>query len=1137
MNESKKRFRVALSFAGEKRDFVAQVAASLAERFGEAAVLYDMFKGHKADFARTDLDVYLPNLYRTESDLIVLFLCEDYAKKRWCKLEWRFIRQLIATADEGRIMFLSFDDIGAVPEIGILDGDGYLSIAKHSPNEIAEFILIRLARNEGKADNFYTTDLGSAPWKRSNSGAKQSPSTENTLEDSLRTASQPAFHGLQRKAVYEKLQGPWLSNGPCVAILQGFPGCGKTQLASALASKDRIVLDPISVELGSSDPSLDLLLNLAATLQDHGIGELNAEIDKGESGDLYDALLKVLRRERILIIVDEFQCVLDDANAQPPPQWQKLIESLNNSARAEGRLLLISNRSISIERWSEKCPIHEIKGFSNDEAATFLAQVLEEKGLASRVPTERLEELGRRLGGNPRAIRTLVGSLKSDTLEDLLPAIPSLESIGDVVLAKELLDKFERDLIARTIPNLGDDVASFMRWLAVNRRPITKAYYAELAKIFKDSKALRASLFDRFFLELTQLGDQMHPLAREVCVTRLRLANPEWRKAHSLAADYHLQAFRSSQASPVRHVAASFSELRHHLVESGRTGELYNASVRMTKFVLSRIPKPKHSKIPHTIESLEEHIALISALPEGEREPGLEYHLALCLKQRNTGNDYKNALSHVRMAARADSYYAVWLLLIEIEYEINGVVAMRAAMNKALRYLGNGSNVSAIYRACANLLDKDGRPEEAINLLESAASTPGLGGVASLVSLCSRLLQRDGDNERAIRLLKSVANKPNLQEAGLVYSHWASTLLQQNQIDEAIELLDRAIHTPGMTKLHSLYVLKAECLVKLGSDTQAINALFEGIEDTRVFDAGPIYCKCAEVLVANSRVEDAVRTMERGIESKAIKDPLPLYHSLAGILEKTGQPGEGVRLLKGAIANRWLRREPSLYLVCSKLLFHQRKLDQAITILDQGLGEPRLAERNLLIQMKADFTARMGRTEEAINILRSAVTSGANPHHLEFLYCDCAELMAKSGKLFDAIELLQTGACSPAIGNKSILYQLCAKLLVKDGQSSKAIELLKKALTSPGITGTVILYQACAKILVKEKRRGEAVELLMGGIHGPKIGNLGSLYQACAEILITEGQREQAITLLKEGMIEYPKDQGVKDLLKKIGGG
>lgn len=1128
---------MALSFAGEKRDFVAQVAASLAERFGEAAVLYDMFKGHKADFARLDLDVYLPNLYRKESELIVLFLCDDYAKKRWCNLEWRFIRQLIKTDDEGRIMFLSFDNIGPASDIGILDGDGYLPIADYSPNEITEFILIRLARNEGKDDNFYTTGLGATSWKRSDSGTRQLSSTENSLEDSLRSANQPTFHGLQRKAIYEKLQGAWMCNGPSVAILQGFPGCGKTQLASALASRDRIVLDPISVELGSSDPSLDLLLNLAETLHDHGIGELNAEIDKGEIGDLYDALLKVLRRQRILIMVDEFQCVLDDANAQPPPQWQKLIDSLNNSARAEGRLLLISNRSIGIERWSEKCPIHEIKGFSNHEAATFLAQLLEEKGLASRVPTERLEELGRRLGGNPRAIRTLVGSLKSDALEDLLPAIPSLESIGDVVLAKELLDKFERDLIARAIPNLGDDVASFMRWLAVNRRPITKAYYAELAKVFKDSKALRASLFDRFFLELTQTGDQMHPLAREVCVTRLRLAHPEWRKAHSLAADYHLQAFRSSQASPVRHVAASFSELRHHLVESGRTGELYNASVRMTKFVLSRIPKPKHSKIPHTIESLEEHIALISALPEGEREPGLEYHLALCLKQRNTGNDYKNALSHVRKAARADSYYAVWLLLIELEYEINGVAAMRAAMNKALQYLGNGSNVSAVYRACANLLDKDGRPEEAINLLESAASTPGLAGVASLVSFCSRLLQRDGDNERAIRLLKTIANKTDVREIGLVYGHWASVLMQQNLFDDAVELLDRAIQMPGMTKLHSLYVLKAECLIKLGSDTKAINALFEGIEDTRVFDAGPIYCKCAELLVANSRIEDAVQMMERGIESKAIKDPLPLYHSLAGILEKTGQPDEGVRLLKGAIANRWLRREPSLYLVCSNLLFHQRNLDQAIAVLDQGLSEPKLAERNLLIQKKADYTARMGRTEEAINILKAAVTSDRNPHHLEFLYRDCAELMAKTGELPEAIEILRTGAGSPAIGNKSILYQLCAKLLVKDGQTSEAIKLLKEALRSPGITGTVILYQACAKILVKEGKLGEAVELLMEGIHGPKIGNMGSLYQACAEILITKGQRAQAIALLKEGMNKYPKDQGVKDLHKKIAGG
>ena len=43
-----KRFRIAFSFAGEKRNFVAQVAGILAKRFGEDHVLYDKY--HEAEF-------------------------------------------------------------------------------------------------------------------------------------------------------------------------------------------------------------------------------------------------------------------------------------------------------------------------------------------------------------------------------------------------------------------------------------------------------------------------------------------------------------------------------------------------------------------------------------------------------------------------------------------------------------------------------------------------------------------------------------------------------------------------------------------------------------------------------------------------------------------------------------------------------------------------------------------------------------------------------------------------------------------------------------------------------------------------------------------------------------------------------
>jgi hypothetical protein len=86
---STKRFRIAFSFAGEKRDFVAKVAAILAKRFGESAILYDKF--HEAEFARYDLGIYLPKLYRDESDLVVAVLCPDYDQKIWTGWEWMAI--------------------------------------------------------------------------------------------------------------------------------------------------------------------------------------------------------------------------------------------------------------------------------------------------------------------------------------------------------------------------------------------------------------------------------------------------------------------------------------------------------------------------------------------------------------------------------------------------------------------------------------------------------------------------------------------------------------------------------------------------------------------------------------------------------------------------------------------------------------------------------------------------------------------------------------------------------------------------------------------------------------------------------------------------------------------------------------
>jgi len=147
----RRRFDVALSFPGEHRRFVAQVAQHLAARVDRERVLYDRFC--EAEFARVNLDVYLPRLYREDSELIVLFLCPEYAAKRWCQLEWRHIRQLLATAEEDRIMLLSFGDPGDRSDLGIVPGDGFADIRDRGPDEIAQLILQRLGPPPPKTES------------------------------------------------------------------------------------------------------------------------------------------------------------------------------------------------------------------------------------------------------------------------------------------------------------------------------------------------------------------------------------------------------------------------------------------------------------------------------------------------------------------------------------------------------------------------------------------------------------------------------------------------------------------------------------------------------------------------------------------------------------------------------------------------------------------------------------------------------------------------------------------------------------------------------------------------------------------------------------------------------------------------
>lgn len=132
-------FQVAMSFPGEHRPYVALTVSKLREQLGPDTVFYD--HDYQAQLARPNLDVLLQDIYRNRSSLVVVFLCEKYAAKQWCGLEWRAIRDMIKSKQDDQIMFVRFDDAHVD---GVFLIDGYIDARRYSPNDLADFVLTRL---------------------------------------------------------------------------------------------------------------------------------------------------------------------------------------------------------------------------------------------------------------------------------------------------------------------------------------------------------------------------------------------------------------------------------------------------------------------------------------------------------------------------------------------------------------------------------------------------------------------------------------------------------------------------------------------------------------------------------------------------------------------------------------------------------------------------------------------------------------------------------------------------------------------------------------------------------------------------------------------------------------------------------
>ena len=1108
-----KRFSIALSFPSDKRYFVEQTANYLSTELTKDRVLYDQY--YEDEFARIDLDIYLPNLYLTESELIVIFLCSGYKNKRWCGLELRSIRQLIATPEQNRIMLLNFDENENYSDLGILPGDGYLSIKERKPEVIADLILKRLSRLQPQSVSKKSLDLKTVQ--------------EN---DDTNSITSLGFHGSQRQEIINSCLSKWKVSGPAVSILYGISGIGKTQVALEYANKINLKSILVTPQHNSPEPISSFFTDISEALKDIGVNEISKEMDDNPNGDLFNVLLRTLRSHKVLIIIDDFQNVISSEADLPPPQWRKFIENLNNSINPNGRLLLISNRTFSADRWNENCHVEKLEGLSKTEAGELLNNLLKRDNLQDKIPTNRLTELGERLGGNPRAIKTLAASLKYSDLDDLISLDPDLFKIGDVNIAPELVVNFERALIEHAIPSMDADLLNLLELMSVFRRPFSKEAYISYAEDISEVITLRKKLIERFLWDTNSNRDSLHPLAREICINKLRVKKEEWAKSHAMAANYYLKLFKTSANNNVSKVTASYSELRHHLYESGRMNELHRANIKLTKYALNQIPKHIQSSTPKNTEILEEHIALISSIPDDTRSSGFEYHLALCLKKRNTGDDLKKALVHVRKAINPNAYYATWLLLIELEHLLNGVESMKVAQAKALKHLKGGNNSFAVYLLCAELLVKDDRYNEAIELLKSGINEETVTCLATLITRCVSYMEQAGRINDAIKLLSDNIDNSQMPEYEILYVKYASLLTKVDRQEDAITLLKSAIKKESVTRLGDLYGTLAKLLIKTNQHDEASKWFESALNDSRVFDLTDTYLNYVDLLITREKLDEALEMLEKGIHSNAVKNPLQLYHKLSEILATSGKIIEATTLLKGTLRNETLAKEPSIYLTCAKIYFKNKQLDEAINILKQGLQKQGLKEKGQIYVMTSDYLQRQGKIDEAISLLLQGINDKREYTHFS-LYQSCADLMTKAGRMTDAVTLIEKGIESQAQSNKAILYQTYAKLLEKCGHTPRAIEVLKGAIKIPGIPGKVALYQACASLLTKNGLENEAIKLLKSAFNSSKLGNLVSLYQQCAEIMYGLKQHGDALSVLNQGLIEYPNDKNLKLAISK----
>ena len=135
------KYHIALSFAGEDREYVEEVANYL--RASGVDVFYDLFE--EEDLWGKNLYEHLTSIYRDQALFTVMFVSEFYVKKLWGNLERKSAQARAFRESSEYILPAMFDTSVEVP--GMLETTGYVDLNKKNPEKLADLIVRKLKKS------------------------------------------------------------------------------------------------------------------------------------------------------------------------------------------------------------------------------------------------------------------------------------------------------------------------------------------------------------------------------------------------------------------------------------------------------------------------------------------------------------------------------------------------------------------------------------------------------------------------------------------------------------------------------------------------------------------------------------------------------------------------------------------------------------------------------------------------------------------------------------------------------------------------------------------------------------------------------------------------------------------------------